>query len=66
MAATRIPLPTQNVDFAAKCREWLRTAAQQKAVAREMMKRSHKMRHRALEMMKPPSPRRSSDFDALA
>jgi len=55
MALARIPLPEPSVDFAAKCKEWLRRAAQQKALAREMIERSQKMRDRAVEMTKAPS-----------
>ena len=59
MAIARIPLPEASVNFAAKCKEWLRRAAQQKALAREMIERSRMMRNRAVEMAKMPSLRRS-------
>jgi len=59
MAIARIPLPEASVSFAGTCKEWLPKAAQQKALAREMIERSRMMRNRAVEMAKMPSLRRS-------
>jgi hypothetical protein len=57
MAIARIPLPEQStVDFETKCDEWLQRAAQQRALAKEMIKQMHEMRDHAAEMRKPPNP----------
>jgi len=58
MPITRMRLPESSVDFTVKCKEWLWRAAQQKALAKEMIERSQKMRDRAVEMRKRklPSP----------
>jgi len=56
MPIIRILLPEPTVDFTAKCKERLRRATEQKALAKEMIERSQKMRDRAVEMRKLPSP----------
>ena len=56
MALTKIPLPGRAISFAARCIDWLRTAEQQKALAKEMIERSQEMRDRAVEMRKTPNP----------
>jgi hypothetical protein len=59
MALRRIFLSKRTISFASKCIDWLRTAEQQKLLAREMIEQSQKMRDRAVEMRKPPSPSRA-------
>jgi hypothetical protein len=54
MAITRIPLSEQpTVVFVTKCDEWLQRAEQQRALAKDMIKRTRELCLRAREMTNP-------------
>jgi len=54
MPITRIPLPEPTVDFTAKCKEWLRRATEQKALAKETVAEDARSCGRDEETAKSP------------